>query len=388
MITLLAKWLIPNRENATSPKVRQAYGTLCGTVGIGLNLLLFAGKFFAGILSGSIAVTADAFNNLSDAGSSLITLIGFRLSGKKPDPGHPFGHGRLEYISGLLVSIAILLMGYELGRSSLGKILAPGNITFSPLAIVILLGSICVKIYMAYYNRKIGNRINSAAMRATAADSLSDCLATAVALLSMLVSKWTGLLLDGYGGVLVALFILYAGYNAAKETIAPLLGQAPDPELVNRIEGLVLSNRDILGVHDLVVHDYGPGRLMITLHAEVPAGADMIETHDLIDNIEWKLNKNLGCHAVIHMDPVETDNAAIMSAKEQVARLASELDPVLTIHDFRMVSGPTHTNIIFDVVSPFGFRLTDDQLRGQLGERIQKAYPAFVPVITVDKHYV
>ena len=387
MIILLAKWLIPDRENITSPKVRQAYGTLCGGVGIVLNLLLFICKFFAGVLSGSIAVTADAFNNLSDAGSSLITLIGFRLAGKKPDPGHPFGHGRLEYLSGLMVSIAILLMGYELGRSSIGKIITPDTVVFSPLALMILLTSIFVKLYMAYYNKKIGKRIKSSAMRATATDSLSDCLATSVALVSMLVSKWTGLQVDGYGGALVALFILYSGVNAAKETIAPLLGEAPDPELVVQIESLVLSHKDIMGVHDLVVHDYGPGRLMITLHAEVPANADMIATHDVIDNIECDLSDQLGCHAVIHMDPVETDNIAVMSAREQVALLVCELDPALSIHDFRMVSGPTHVNIIFDVVSPFSFRLTDEQLKSQLREMIKKAYPTYKPIITVDKNY-
>ena len=259
MISLLAKKFIKNREDVTSPAVRQAYGMLCGIVGIGFNVLLFALKLLAGTLSGSIAITADAFNNLSDAGSSAVTLLGFRLAGKKPDTDHPFGHGRIEYISGLIVAGLILLMGVELAKSSVDKILHPEEVTFSLLALGIMAASVCVKVYMWLYNRAVGRKIKSAAMEATATDSLSDTVSTLAVLLAMLIGKWTGLAVDGYVGLVVALFILFSAYKAAKETLSPLLGQAPDPALVQQIRDIVLSNDTVLGVHDLVVHDYGPG---------------------------------------------------------------------------------------------------------------------------------
>ena len=285
MIELLARWCIPDRDNVTSPSVRRAYGTLCGIVGIALNILLFAGKFFAGQLSGSIAVTADAFNNLSDAGSSAVTLLGFRLAGRKPDTDHPFGHGRIEYISGLAVAGLILLMGVELAKSSVDKILHPEEVTFSLLALGILAASVCVKLYMWLYNRRIGKKIKSAAMEATAMDSLSDTAATAAVLLAMLVGRWTGLAVDGYVGLVVALFILASACKAAKETLSPLLGQPPDPALVQEIRDIVMAHSTVQGIHDLVVHDYGPGRCMISLHAEVPAHGDIMEMQDVIDKM-------------------------------------------------------------------------------------------------------
>ena len=275
MITLLSKIFVNGKENE-----RQAYGTLCSVVGIMLNVMLFAGKYFAGIISHSIAITADAFNNLSDAGSSFITLIGFRFAGKKPDTEHPFGHGRFEYISGFIVSIAILMMGFELGKSSVSKIIHPVAVETGKLSIIILFISVCVKLYMALYNTRIGKKIDSTAMKATAMDSLSDMVATSVVLLSMLIMKFTCLSIDGISGLLVALFILYAGYNAAKDTLGPLLGQPPKKEFVHEIEDIVLSYEDVVGIHDLVVHDYGPGRCMISLHAEVPGDGDIYKLHD------------------------------------------------------------------------------------------------------------
>ena len=271
MVTLLSRIFIKNREETTDPIVRQAYGMLCGSVGILLNILLFIGKFLAGTISNSIAITADAFNNLSDAGSSIITLLGFKLAGQKPDSDHPFGHGRLEYISGLLVSVVILIMAYELIKDSVIKIFHPEALNYSPLILVILLASILVKCYMAYYNRKIGGQIDSAAMKATATDSMSDTLATTVVLIATLISHFSGFAIDGYCGVLVGLFILFAGINAAKDTISPLLGQAPDPEFVQQINDIVMSYEGVLGIHDLIVHNYGPGRVLISLHAEVPS---------------------------------------------------------------------------------------------------------------------
>ena len=277
MVTLLAKFFIKDEASLPPLKLRQIYGILSGCTGIFLNVLLFLGKFLAGSISHSIAITADAFNNLSDAGSSIVTLIGFRLAAAKPDPEHPFGHGRMEYISGLVVACSILIMGFELLRSSFTKILHPEAIDCSAGTILILTVSILVKLYMSYYNSHIGKRIDSAAMRATAMDSISDTIATSVVLVATLVANFTGLKIDGYCGVLVALFIFYAGISAAKETLDPLLGQPAEPEFVQEIEDLVMSYPMIRGIHDLVVHNYGPGRMMISLHAEVPASLDILE---------------------------------------------------------------------------------------------------------------
>ena len=387
MINLLSRWLIPDRDNVTSPAVRRAYGTLCGAVGIALNILLFIGKFFAGRLSGSIAVTADAFNNLSDAGSSAVTLLGFRLAGKKPDTDHPFGHGRIEYISGLIVAGLILLMGVELAKSSLDKILHPEDVTFSALALVILAVSVCVKLYMWLYNRNVGRKIKSAAMEATAMDSLSDTASTFAVLLAMLVGKWTGLAVDGYVGLLVALFILFSAYKAARETLSPLLGQAPDPELVQEIRETVMAHQLVQGVHDLVVHDYGPGRLMITLHAEVPAHGDIMEMHDVIDNIEKELMEKLRCHAVIHMDPIDTDDAAVAALRAQVAELVKQVDPALTIHDFRVVRGTTHDNLIFDAVLPFSSSKTPAQTAQEIRTLVRGMEGNYYAVVTVEHSY-
>ena len=387
MIQLLSRWLIHDRDNVASPAVRRAYGTLCGAVGIALNILLFAGKFFAGQLSGSIAVTADAFNNLSDAGSSAVTLLGFCLAGKKPDTDHPFGHGRIEYISGLIVAGLILLMGVELAKSSLDKILHPEEVTFSLLALGIMAASVCVKLYMWLYNRQVGRRIHSAAMEATAMDSLSDTASTFAVLVAMLIGKWTGLAVDGYVGLVVALFILFSAYKAARETLSPLLGQAPDPELVREIRDIVMADDTVVGVHDLVVHDYGPGRLMITLHAEVPAHGDIMAMHDVIDNIEKELMEKLHCHAVIHMDPVDTDDASIARLREQVAELVKQVEPSLTIHDFRVVRGTTHDNLIFDAVLPFSSTMTPAQAAQAIRDRVRAMDGNYYAVVTVEHSY-
>lgn len=387
MITLLAKWFIKDRENTNSPAVRQAYGMLCGGMGIFLNLLLFIGKFFAGFLSGSIAITADALNNLSDAGSSVITLVGFRMAGQKPDPGHPFGHGRIEYLSGLFVSIAILFMAVELLKSSVAKILHPVEIAFNPLIVIILLCSILAKVYMAVYNRSVSKMIDSAAMKATAADSLSDTIATTVVLISTLCAHFWGLKIDGYCGLLVGIFILFAGINAARDTISPLLGQPPEPEFVQKIQDIVLSHETILGIHDLIVHNYGPGRRMISLHAEVPADGDILLLHDLIDNIEQKLRQELLCDAVIHMDPVCTNDEETMRMKGILTDMITTIDSHLTLHDLRIVNGPTHTNVIFDLVIPYKFKYSDAETIEIIQEKLQHYSPNCFAVINVDRNY-
>ena len=388
MITFLTRLLIKNSQDTKNPAVRQAYGTLCGAAGIGFNLLLFAGKAIAGLLSNSISIMADAFNNLSDAGSSIITLVGFRMSGQEPDPDHPFGHGRIEYLAGLIVSGIILLMAAELIKSSVSKILHPEELTFSPVIVAILAASILVKLYMYSYNRKIAAAIDSAAMKATATDSLSDSLATLAVLLATLADHFTGLHIDGWCGLLVGLFICRAGISAARDTINPLLGQPPEKEFVEQIRRIVLSHPDVLGMHDLIVHNYGPGRVMISLHAEVSAKGDILRLHDTINNIERELQKQLRCNAVIHMDPIENDDAETEKQKKAVLAILAEIDPNITMHDFRIVQGPTHTNLIFDVMIPYGFQISDAQLKSRIESEIRKKNPEYYAVINIDKDYM
>ncbi|MBQ9993440.1 MAG: cation transporter [Clostridia bacterium] len=387
MIPILAKIFIKDKNNTASSEVREKYGVLCGGVGIFLNICLFLGKFFAGIISNSIAITADAFNNLSDAGSSVITLIGFKLAGRKPDPDHPFGHGRMEYVSGLLVSVVILMMAFELIKSSIGKIIHPEAVDSSPVVIIILVASIVVKVYMCLYNRKYGKMINSAAMRATSTDSLGDSLATTVVLIATLIAKFTSINIDGYCGVLVGLFILYAGYTAMMETVALLMGKAPDSGFVDSINGIVLSHEKVIGIHDLIVHDYGPGRVMISLHAEVPASEDILEMHDLIDNIEMDLRRELNCEATIHMDPVVQNDEYTDSLKTNVLAILHDIDEHITMHDFRAVKGPTHTNMIFDVVVPYRFKMSDNDVRKAICDRVGTEMDNCFAVIQVDKYY-
>lgn len=387
MVSLLAKLWI-HSDNYKDSDVREKYGVLCGVVGIFLNVLLFIGKFIAGLLSGAISITADAFNNLSDAGSSLISLIGFKLSGKEPDPDHPFGHGRIEYISGMFVSVLILLMAYELIKSSIEKIIHPELPEFSVIIVAILVASIAVKIYMFFYNNGISKKIESATMAATAKDSLSDTFATSVVLVSTIVSHFWNIPIDGFCGLFVGALILLAGISAMRETVNPLLGQPPEKELVDDIVRLVKCDERILGIHDLVVHDYGPGRLMISLHAEVPYKEDILELHDLIDQIEFSLRRELHCEPVIHMDPIVDDDAVINEAKAEVARIISELDGDVLFHDFRMVKGPTHSNLIFDVVVPHGYPLSDDELKNLIQDKIREFNSTYFCVIHVDKAFV
>lgn len=387
MIHLLAGIFIKDRENYTDGAVRRAYGMLCSVVGIVLNLLLFAGKYAAGLLSGSIAIMADAFNNLSDGGSSLITLVGFKFSGMKPDKDHPFGHGRIEYIAGFSVSVAILLMGFELAKSSVLKLFHPEPVEASWLSMAILAVSIAVKLYMCAYNRAVGGRIRSDAMAATATDSLSDAVATSAVLLCMLLNRFTGLDLDAWFGILVALFILRAGFGAARDTLSPLLGQAPDPELVREIRNIVMEHQQVVGIHDLVVHDYGPGRLMISLHAEVPEDGDILEIHEAIDHIEKELTERLGCDAVIHMDPIATRDQMVNETRCRVAELVRQVDPAATIHDFRMVQGSHNTNLIFDMVLPIESSLSSDKARERIAALVRENMPGCQTVVHIDKTY-
>ncbi len=382
MITLLSKLFI--KENESEEKKRTLYGMLCGLLGIGLNILLFAGKLTAGLISGSVSITADAFNNLSDAGSSVVTLCGFKLAAAKPDPEHPYGHGRVEYISGLVISAVIIVMAIELFKESIGKIFHPESTVFSALVAVILIISILVKCYMAYYNGQIAGKINSAALKAAAKDSISDCVATAVVLATSILSSLTSLQLDGWCGVLVSIFIFYSGFSAARDSIDPLLGTPPTDEFVDDIKHTVLDfSEDIVGVHDLMVHDYGPGRKIISLHVEVPADGDILSIHDVIDNLEKNIAANFGCTATIHMDPVDTKDPRVASLKEQVSELAKEIYSDITIHDFRVVFGETHTNLIFDMDVPFTCPLDDENVKAAARELIRQRLGAHYYIVTV-----
>lgn len=388
MITLLARLFIKDRDKVADAAVRRAYGMLCSLTGIGLNVLLFLGKYLAGRLSGSIAMTADAFNNLSDAGSSVITLLGFRMAAKKPDPGHPFGHGRIEYLSGVAVSIIIIVVGVQLGLESIDKIMNPQPVDAGLLPMLVLVASICVKGYMFAYNRGIGRKINSPGMAATAMDSLSDSIATSVVLISMLLSRFAGVNADGWGGIAVACFIIFSGLKAAKETLSPLLGNPPDPQLVHDITSIVFSHSEVMNVHDLIVHDYGPGRLMVSLHAEVPGNGDIYALHDTIDTIEYELSSKLGCDAVIHMDPVSPDGTKTAHMRDELAEAAKSIDPRLSIHDFRIVDGPTHTNVIFDAVLPNDSKLTEEEAVAQLETLVHSLWQNSHPKVHIDRPFV
>lgn len=388
MITLLARLFIRDRDKVADAGVRRAYGMLCSLTGIGLNILLFLGKYLAGQLSGSIAMTADAFNNLSDAGSSVITLLGFRMAAKKPDPGHPFGHGRIEYLSGVAVSLIIIVVGVQLGLESIDKIMSPEPVDAGLVPMLVLVASICVKGYMFAYNRGIGRKINSPGMSATAMDSLSDSIATSVVLISMLLARFADVNIDGWGGAAVAIFIIFSGFKAAKETLSPLLGNPPDPQLVRDITDIVMSHPEVLNVHDLIVHDYGPGRLMISLHAEVPGDGDIYALHDAIDTAEYELQQKLGCSAVIHMDPVSPDGTKTAHMREELAEAAKAIDPRLTIHDFRIVDGPTHTNVIFDAVLPNDSSVTEDDAKAQLETIVHSLWQNSHPKVHIDRPFV
>ena len=387
MIKLLAKIFIKNSSNYQDVKVREQYGVLCGAVGIGLNIILFLAKFLFGTISVSVAMVADAFNNLSDAASSIIQILGFKLSSKKPDPEHPFGHGRIEYISGLIISMLILLMGFELLKSSVSSILNPKTLSVSTFSIVIMIFAIGIKLYMMIYNLSISKKINSVSMKATATDSFFDCISTFLVLLSLILSNFTTLPVDGIAGVVVSLFILYGGLSSAFETIEPLLGTSPDKDFVLQIEKELLNHKPIVGMHDLVIHDYGPGRLMISLHAEVPGNMNIFELHDSIDVTEVEIAQKFNCHVVIHMDPIDLDNEDLKKYKEGLSKILKEIHIELHAHDVRMVPGITHTNLIFDVVKPFDYKKTDDELVKTIQSSVSNKWQNVCCVITVDQPF-
>ncbi|MGN0242340.1 MAG: cation diffusion facilitator family transporter [Candidatus Weimeria sp.] len=387
MITILSRFFID--KNDTEEKQRNAWGRLCGTCGIVLNLLLSVLKIAAGFLTHSISVVADAMNNFSDALSSFVTIAGFKLSSQKADPEHPYGHGRIEYVSGFVVSALIIIMAYELIRDSVLRLIHPEKTSFSLVAIVILLASIGIKLYMLCYNRSVGKKINSLPLMAAAKDSMSDCVSTSIVTIAQIVSAKTGFIyLDGICGILVGLFVAYEGFESAKDTLNPLLGQAPDPHFVDKVRKVMLEQDPrISGIHDLIVHDYGPGRRMVSLHAEVPADGNLIELHEIIDSAEEALENELGCEAVIHMDPIVTDDPEVLSVKNKVISIVEEINPSLSLHDFRIIKRHDMDRMFFDVLVPYGFGMDADQLKTEITSLINKKIGSYDVCIHVDIDY-
>ena len=386
MIEFLIRRFVPDWQQVQRTDVRERYGTLAAAVGILSNIFLCIIKGLIGLFSGSIAITADAVNNLSDAGSSVITLLAFKIAGKPADEEHPYGHARMEYISGMAVSFIIILLGLELMGSSFEKILHPEEVGVSALTYLVLIVSIAVKLWQGMFNRNLGKRISSEALQATAADSLNDVFSTGAVLLSTLVYQFTAIPIDGWVGMLVAIFITVSGVKLIMETGSPLLGQAPDPQMVQELEEKITAYDGVIGIHDLQVHNYGPGRVFATVHAEVPANRDILVSHDIIDNIEREVGHEMNLNLVIHMDPVVTDDERLNQLHAQVQQIVAGIDSNLSMHDFRAVFGPTHTNLVFDVVVPPGFSLSDSELSRRIEQQVQTLGSYFC-VITVDHNY-
>ena len=388
MTKALIKLFIKNPEETSNPQVRGKYGLLAGLAGIVSNGLLFALKLTVGTLFNSISITADAVNNLSDAGSSLITLIGFKLSGKPADDEHPYGHARIEYITGFVVSLMILLLGIELVKSSFDKIIHPEPVEFNYLTVAVLVIAIAMKLWQSQFNKNLGKRIHSTTLEATSKDSLNDVIATSAVLAALLVGHFSGLLIDGYMGILVALFILYSGVGLMKETINPLLGQAPDPEWVKTLQDRILSYPGVIGLHDLVLHNYGPDRYFATVHVEVPAEHNLLDSHDIIDTIEKELSREFRIQLVIHMDPVVTADEKTNQLRAEVKEIVNIINPALSMHDFRVVSGKTHCNLIFEVRIPSSVKLSDKELRAKIANQITGLNENYHTVLTLDRNFV
>lgn len=388
MSKLLVKLFIKNYDDTKNPSVREKYGYLGSITGIIVNVLLAVAKYLIGAASNSIAITADAVNNLSDSVSCVITLVSFKMANMKPDKEHPFGHGRIEYVAALIVGFIVELMGYELIKSSIDKIRHPEAVVFSVPALVVLLISIGGKIWLALFNGYLGKRIDSTAMSAVVTDSISDTTATTVTLISLIVSIFTDLPIDGYMGIVVSLFILYSGFGILKESIGIILGTPPDKELVDELVDYIMSHEEILGIHDLVIHSYGATRTFASVHTEISADGDLLRAHDTIDSIERHVKEKFGIELVIHMDPIVTNDETTEKYYELIHKAIKDYDDKLSIHDFRVVEGPTHTNLIFDIVVPYRYKLTDKELMNEVTELIHQINGSYFPVITVDHSYI
>jgi cation diffusion facilitator family transporter len=386
----LVSKFIKDYKNTQNSKVREAYGYLGGTIGIIINAILFAIKLSVGLISGSIAVTADAFNNLSDAASSVITIVGFKLASRPADEEHPFGHGRLEYISALIVSFMVMMVGFQFIKASYERIMNPSPVKFEVIPFVLILISIGAKIWLSRFNKFVGKSIGSGALEASALDALGDVFASSCVALSLLISRWTTFPIDGYIGILVALFILYSGFSITKETLSPLLGEAPDPELVENIKNGVMGYDNINGVHDLVIHNYGPGRCMASIHAEIPCDISVVTIHEIIDKAEKELSKKLNIFLVIHMDPINTDSKEVNKARDVLESVLKKFPLVKSMHDFRVVGDGEYKNLIFDLVIEHtkGFKHDDEQrLVREIDVELKKVHPRYNAMITVDKDF-
>ena len=375
MTSLLLKLFVPDHAHSTEPMVRSRVGTLSGTVGIACNTLLFALKLLCGILTGSVSITADALNNLSDASGSVVTLLGFKLAGRPADEDHPYGHARYEYLTALAVAVLILFIGFELAKSSVEKILHPVAVTMSGLTVVVLIASVAVKLWMYLFNRKLGRMIHSTALLATSADSRNDCVATTAVLLAAAAEQLLDIRIDGLAGLAVAGFILYSGIQLAKDTVSPLLGESADPTLRNDIVDYIRSNPKVLGYHDLMVHDYGPGKRYASLHVEMDHREDPMECHDIIDDMERECLRSHNVHLVIHYDPVITDDPELQRLKKEAEILLQQQDERLTLHDFRLVQGRRHMNLVFDVPLPGDLRGRESRIRQSIEQRLNGEGP-------------
>lgn len=369
MIALLVKLFVKDKDNTQNPKVRENYGVLAGAFGIVMNLILSAAKFFIGLLSNSIAIQADAVNNLADMGSSVVTVIGFKMANKKADKEHPFGHARMEYVAGLIIAFIILIIGFSLFKESVMKIIEPQEVKFSYVTAIILVLSILAKLYLSHFSSTIGKRIKSKALSAGAADSICDVISTSAILVSMLVGHFFKVNIDGFVGVLVAGFVIYSGIGIVKDTISPLMGEAPDPEMVHDLSTKLLSYDEIIGLHDIIVHNYGPSRIIATAHAEVRADGDILMLHEVMDTAEREIGREMNIHLTLHMDPVEVDNEVLDTAKKRIAVIVSHFPEKLSFHDFRMVTGENNCNLLFDVVVP---PHTQEKRMSEIRESISK----------------
>jgi len=381
---------IKNSSNVKDEKVRNSYGVFGGIVGILINFILFVIKFSVGLIVSSIAVMADAFNNLSDAASSLVTILGFKLSNKPADREHPFGHGRIEYLSALIVAFMVMLVGVQFIKSSFERIINPTPVTFELAPFILLFVSIFLKVLLSRFNKFIGEKINSAALKASSIDALGDVFTSTCVVISFLAANFTTFPVDGYIGMVVALFIVYSGFSLVKDTISPLLGEAPDPELVNSIKEMVLSYDNILGAHDLIVHNYGPGKCMASIHAEIPSDISVVTIHEIIDKAEREISTSLKIYLVIHIDPICIIEGEVKEAYDEILSLIGEYDYIESIHDFRIVGEGEIKNLIFDVVvtPPKESNITDDELITKISESIKKYHPCYNCIITIDKHFV
>lgn len=388
MNELLCKWFVKDHENTEDPIVRECYGKFAGIVGILSNLVLCTAKILIGIISGSIAIIGDGINNLADASSSVITLIGFKLASLPEDKDHPYGHARYEYITGMIVSILIVLVGVELGQSSIDKVMSPQPLDFSWTVVLVLVLSIAIKIWQAMFNIRIGKKINSMALTATGADSRNDVISTTVVLISVLVGEFAGVAIDGYMGCLVALFIIWSGFGLVKETISPLLGEAPSEELVDAIRHLALTPERVLGVHDLVVHNYGPGKVFASIHIEVDADADLMESHDLADDIEKEAAEKLNLMLTCHLDPIKLNDPLVNQMVALTAEVVGETKGITNAHDLRVVPGLTHTNIIFDIVMEHDCKYSEEEILALFEKRIKAIDEKYCVVINFDRIYV